>query len=77
MDFIFLAGFNTPNHPVERSSAGMVNSVPVVKFLRPVDAYAEKKLIIAKEFAPFIIQQNPVGLKGIANLLAGTAVLFL
>jgi len=71
------AGSDTPDDPVERSLAGMIDSVPVVKFFWPVDAYAEKKFIIVKEPAPAIVQQNSVGLKGIANLLAGAAVFFL
>ena len=71
------AGFNAPQNFIECSFAGMIYAIQVVKFFWPVDADAEKKLIIAKKPAPFIVQQNSVGLKGIANLLAGAAVFLL
>jgi hypothetical protein len=77
LNIMFPAGFDASHYTVERSFAGMIYPVLVVKFFRPVDTYTEQKLIIAKEPAPFIIKQNTIGLKGIADLLAGAAILFL
>ena len=77
LNIMLPADFDASDDPAEGSFAGMIDSIPVMKFFWPVDANAEKKLIIAKEPAPFIVQQNSISLKSIANLLAGAAVLFL
>ena len=71
---MFLAGFDAPHYPVEGTRAGMICAISVVKFLWPIDAYAEKEFIVVKKPAPVVIEQNSVSLHRIADLLSDASV---
>ena len=54
----------------------MVEPIPIVKFLRSVDAHAEKKLVVGEKLAPLVIEQNCICLQEVTYLPAA-AVFFL
>jgi hypothetical protein len=61
-DLIFLAALDASHNALERAATGMVHAVSVVEFLRPVNADAEQKLVVVKEPAPCIVEQDAIGL---------------
>ena len=51
--------------PVEGSLSAPVSAVEVVKLRRPVETETDKEVILVEEPAPFIIEENAVGLEGV------------
>jgi hypothetical protein len=77
LDLIFLAVFNGPHHLIECPRTGVVQTVIVVKFFRAVDADTDEKLVVVQKAAPRVVEQDGIGLQGIAHFLTRSAVLFL
>ena len=77
LDVVFLGVLDGPHHPVPRPAAGMIGAVVIVELLRPVDADADEEFALVQEPAPFLIEQNRVGLYRVADLLAGYAIFLL
>jgi len=76
-DLIFFASLNGLHHFIKAAAAGMVNAIIIVKFFGAIDTNTDKKLIVVHKLTPFIIEQNCIGLQGVAYLLAGGAIFFL
>jgi len=74
---VFFAVFDGCDYFVEGAAAGVVFSVVIVEFLRAVDANTDKELVFVEKSAPFVVEQDGVGLEGVGYLSAGLAVFFL
>src|SRR5580698_2711790 len=61
---------------VECTFLAAVQPVGVVQFTWTVNAQADQKIVFLEKEAPFVIQKNAVGLKGVFHSLPGLAVLF-
>ena len=66
-----------PYNPIEGSMASFVFPVGIVKFLWTIDAQADKKAILVKELAPFVVKENPVGLEGVLDPGPGLLIFLL
>jgi hypothetical protein len=76
-DMILFALFNCPDNFIECPFAGVVEAIVIVEFFRAVDTNTEKKFVIVQEPAPLLVDKDGVCLHGVADLLAGAAVLLL
>ena len=59
---------------VEGASFAAVEAVGVVDFAGAIDAQAHQKVVFLEESAPFVIEQNAVGLKSVLHDLVRPAV---
>ncbi len=59
---------------VEGASFAAVEAVGVVDFAGAIDAEAHQKVVFLEESAPFVIEQDAVGLKSVLHDLVRTAV---
>ena len=66
----------TPHHLIESALLAAVDAVGIVKLARAVDAQADQEIVLLEKFAPFIIEKDAVGLKGVLHGLVRPAVLF-
>lgn len=55
-DSVYFTRFDTSHHSVEGARSGVIEPIPVMKLLWPVDAYAEKELVVSEKPAPFVIK---------------------
>ena len=58
-----------PHHRLERRLAFLIHPISVMQMFRPVDREADQKIMPLKKPAPLVIQQRPIGLKGILDRL--------
>jgi len=64
---MFFERLQAGHHPGEGRLAALVHAVGVVQVGRAVDADADQKMLGGEKFAPFVIEQNAVGLEGVFN----------
>jgi pimeloyl-ACP methyl ester carboxylesterase/class 3 adenylate cyclase len=62
------------HHVIEGAGAALVHAVGVMHLAGAVDAEADKEGVLLEEGTPLVVQAGAVGLDGVANHLAGTAV---
>ncbi|GBC97994.1 hypothetical protein HRbin17_00489 [bacterium HR17] len=62
---------------VKSRFATFVNTVSIVQLFQSVHAQPDQKIMLFKKSAPFVIQQDAVGLKGVFDFHAGFAILLL
>ena len=66
----------TLHDAIERASLAAVDPVRIVEFARPIDAQTDQKIVLLEEGAPFVIQKDAVGLKGMLHDLICPPVFF-
>jgi len=77
LHLMFFTSFDGWHDLVKGAMASVVEAIAIVQFFWAVDTNADKKVIIVKELAPIIVEQNCVGLQRVAHFLPGSAVFFL
>ena len=60
---------DAPEDLVEGRGAALVLAVAVVDVLRPVDGNADEEAVLPEELRPFAVQEGPVGLDRVEDLL--------
>lgn len=71
------ASFDRSGYLVERALASVIEAVVVVVFFGPIEAYPDEEPVFGEELAPFIVEEDAVGLQGIGYDLSIGAVFFL
>ncbi len=74
---MFFAVFDGCHYLVEGAAARVVFSVVIVEFFGAVDADADEEFVFVEKSAPFVVEQDGIGLEGVGDLEAGLAVFFL
>ena len=75
LDLVLPGTIDGPHDTVPCTVAAKIEPVVIVQVLRSVDADPDEELALAEELAPVgVVQENRIGLEGIADLLAGDAV---
>jgi len=72
---LLLEQLDALDHALPGAAALLVDTVAVVHLFGAVEREAHQPLILAEEVAPVLVQQDAVGLDGVADALAVAAVL--
>ena len=75
VDLVTLQHVEARDHPVEGGLAPLVDAVGVVHLSRPVDRDADQELVLLQELAPLVVEERPVRLHRVEDVLAGGRVL--
>ena len=78
LHLVLAAGFDSGGDAVEGAAAGVIETIVIVIFFRPIEADPDQDFIFVQESAPLIvIEHDSVGLESVADGLAVLAILFL
>src|SRR5690606_29317357 len=58
------------NNRIKAGLLSLVDAVLVVQLARAIDGEADEELLFGEELSPFVVQQCPIGLQGVADGLA-------
>ena len=70
IDFVALESLHAAHDPLEGAVALFVVTVFVVDFLRAVERKSDQPIVLMKELAPVVVEQDAIGLEGVGDTVA-------